>query len=133
MGIGSRIEQIRGKLTRQEFAKRIGVGKTSVQNYEVKDLVPKGEVLLKLRNEFHVDIEWLLTGEGGPYCNVKEVVNGPNNSAQEITLGQAVDMVSEILSSGDALVIQNMTSNLQTLSALVRRNADHASDDEKVD
>ena len=57
MGIGSRIEFIRGDLSRQDFGKRIGVGKTTVQNYEIKDNVPKGHVIKKIREEFRTKFD----------------------------------------------------------------------------
>ncbi len=67
MGIGKRIKWLRGALTRHDFGSRIGVGKTSIQNYETGDRTPKGDVLQALQKEFSVSIDWLLTGRGEPY------------------------------------------------------------------
>lgn len=67
MNIGDRIKRIRNLLSREDFGKRIGVSKTTIQNYETKDMVPKGKVIQKIVEEFGVSVEWLLTGAGEPW------------------------------------------------------------------
>ncbi len=61
-----RIKYIRGDLTQKEFAKKIGVHFGTVRFFE-QGHIPKGEMLLTLRRELNVNIDWLLTGNGEPY------------------------------------------------------------------
>ena len=59
----------------KDFAKKIGVDVSTVHNY-LKGHIPKGDVLQRVRKEFNVDINWLLTGQGRPYIDdrMREVV-----------------------------------------------------------
>lgn len=62
-----RIKYVRGRLTQREFAQRLEVSLGAVQHWEIDGQVPRGEVLLRMRKQFNVDVNWLLTGEGEPY------------------------------------------------------------------
>lgn len=71
MGIGERIKLIRGDpeedgLTQEQFASKIGVSQSTVQNWE-KGGFPKGDHLRSIHENCRVDIHWLLTGVGKPY------------------------------------------------------------------
>ena len=72
MSIGKRIKVIRGDLSRPEFGQKIGVSRAAVQNYETLDHIPKGDVLQRIHNEYGVDLNWLLTGEGESYNKDKQ-------------------------------------------------------------
>jgi len=71
MSIGSRIKQIRGKVSREDFARKIGADKSTIQRYENEDNIPKGDILRRIHERFGVDLNWLLTGRGEPYT-IKE-------------------------------------------------------------
>ncbi len=75
MALGERIKIIRGKLTQKEFGKQLGLSLAAIQNYESTNSIPKGDVLQRIREEFGVDINWLLSGEGDPYLS--EVISKP--------------------------------------------------------
>ncbi len=66
MSIGKRIREIRGDLPRSEFADRIGVSPRSLERWEQDDTIPIGSALLKMRQNFGTDINWLLTGDRFP-------------------------------------------------------------------
>jgi len=72
MNIESRIKTVRGSLSQKDFADKIGVHITTVQGYEAGNL-PKGDILKRIHDIFNVSIDWLLTGEGGPYINNKSM------------------------------------------------------------
>lgn len=61
MSIGSRIKEARisKKMTQPELAKRIGVTKGAIANYENEISVPKHEILYKLMTELNVDANYL--------------------------------------------------------------------------
>lgn len=61
-GIGMRIQMIRGKMTQQEFARKIGIKQSYISRYE-RGRIPKPDVLLKIARFANVSIEWLLTGK----------------------------------------------------------------------
>ena len=66
MPIGDRIKKIRGSLSREEFALKLGIDKSTIQRYENDDNIPKGDILQQIHDEFNVNINWLLTGNGDP-------------------------------------------------------------------
>lgn len=60
--IGERIKQVRGALNQRDFAERLGVSKGSISQVEQGKAMPGGEFLLRINQEFGVDVTWLLTG-----------------------------------------------------------------------
>lgn len=88
MEFKDRIKSVRGDLAQKTFAARIGVHPTTVQNYESGD-IPKGDVLLRIHQEFGVDLTWLLTGQGDPY--IKEA----GGSVDADVLRQLIEAVEE--------------------------------------
>jgi DNA-binding XRE family transcriptional regulator len=56
-GIGQRIEQMRGRLTQQVFAKSIGISKSSLIRYEKEDRLPDAEIIARICD-----------GEGRSFC-----------------------------------------------------------------
>jgi len=77
MEIGERIKFIRGKLTQKKFGNLIGADQSTVQVWEIRNSLPKGDFLQRIHEQFGVNINWLLTGMGEPY--VKE---GPDNTSR---------------------------------------------------
>lgn len=53
-------------LTQADLAKKIGVSKTTIQNYEAGN-IPKGMYLFKLSRELKCSIDYLIIGEESPY------------------------------------------------------------------
>lgn len=51
-------------LTQDEFAKRIGLARNSVANYEIGRREPTNAIILSICKEFKVNEDWLRTGEG---------------------------------------------------------------------
>ena len=69
--IGARIKQIRGSQTQQEFADLLGIGRTTLINYEGNSRVPDAELLIKLHILYKIQPLWLLTGQGEDVSGVK--------------------------------------------------------------
>ena len=64
--IARRIAQIQERfgLNGAQFAETLGTSPSYVSDMKVRQSKPSLEVLERLAQEFHVDLEWLLTGEG---------------------------------------------------------------------
>ncbi|SIR06060.1 helix-turn-helix domain-containing protein [Pseudacidovorax sp. RU35E] len=60
--VGARIAEVRGSLTKQEFAQRIGVDRKTVERWEAGERLPDGSKLMKLLTEFDADLNYLLNG-----------------------------------------------------------------------
>lgn len=61
--VGARMRSLRGDLSQDEFASRLGVHKETIGKYERDRMLPGSDVLTRLRQDWRVDINWLLTGE----------------------------------------------------------------------
>ena len=74
LNIGERITQLRKQqsLSQDELAKKAGVSRTIIGNYERNANTPSIEVLLKLAKVFNVSVDFLI-GEGELSSYDKEV------------------------------------------------------------
>lgn len=57
------VRKAHGDLDRDDFAQRLGVHKNTLAYYERGDRTPDADVLRVYKDRFHVDINWLVTGE----------------------------------------------------------------------
>ena len=67
--IGSRIRQLRerNELTQEEFGQRLGgIAWMQISRYERGNALPRVETLVRMKGEFDVSLDWLLTGNGEP-------------------------------------------------------------------
>lgn len=62
--LGARIKQVRGKMTQKEFADLLGVGRTTIINYEKDERQPDPDFFIRMDALLHIDSVWLLTGRG---------------------------------------------------------------------
>lgn len=69
--IGSRVKQLRGDQTQQQFADLLGIGRTTLIRYENNERVPDAEILIKLYVLYKTQPLWLLTGWGDEASGVK--------------------------------------------------------------
>jgi transcriptional regulator with XRE-family HTH domain len=66
--LGRRIRQLRGfDVTQDEFAKKLGISQSQLSKYERGTVAPPADVLIRIKEQLRVSIDWLLTGdaEGG--------------------------------------------------------------------
>lgn len=59
-----RLSHIRGKRSKTEFAKHLGVSKVYITRYENGEVKPSFDFLKILTEKENININWLLTGEG---------------------------------------------------------------------
>jgi transcriptional regulator with XRE-family HTH domain len=67
MGIGERLNIVRGGETKKAFAEKFGVHFNTYSSYESGDTVPDAKFIASICKEFSVSAEWLLFGEGPMY------------------------------------------------------------------
>lgn len=72
MDFGSRLKELRKQsgLTQQQLADRIGVTKSVISFYELRERSPSPDVLAKLSYIFHVSTDYLLGIERGRTIDV---------------------------------------------------------------
>jgi transcriptional regulator with XRE-family HTH domain len=61
--VGERLKELRGNLSQEEFAKKIGVSFRTYQRYEVGERIPHPHVLSKIAEKFDTTVDWILTGD----------------------------------------------------------------------
>ena len=62
--LGRRIRQLRGfDLTQEEFAKKLGISQSQLSKYERGIVAPPADVLVQIKEQLRVSIDWLLTGD----------------------------------------------------------------------
>lgn len=62
--IGRRIRQLRGfDVTQDEFAKKLGISQSQLSKYERGTVAPPADVLIRIKEQLRVSIDWLLTGD----------------------------------------------------------------------
>lgn len=71
MTIGEKIKKIRTnagkdnkKLSQEDFAKSLDLSRIAVALYESGDRTPSNKVLKNICQVYHIDIDWLLNGDG---------------------------------------------------------------------
>lgn len=101
--MNQRIKKLRKMLglTQTEFGRRIGVAGNTVTNYEAGLRVPKKSVLLMMSKEFHVNIDWLKTGQGEMFLPVSG--GTLDELAEEYGLGELEkELIAEFLKLSSA-------------------------------
>jgi transcriptional regulator with XRE-family HTH domain len=60
--LGTRLRQLRGQLTQEEFAGALGISQAQLSKYELGQSAPPLGVLIKLAEKHGKTIDWILTG-----------------------------------------------------------------------
>ena len=62
--LGRRIRQLRGfDVTQDEFARKLCISQSQLSKYERGIVAPPADVLIRIKEQFQVSIDWLLTGD----------------------------------------------------------------------
>lgn len=62
--LGRRIRQLRGfDITQDQFAKKLGVSQSQLSKYERGIVPPPADVLIRIKEQLRVSIDWLLAGD----------------------------------------------------------------------
>ena len=60
--VGERLRELRGKISQEEFAKKISIPFRTYQRYEVGERIPHPHVLTRIAEIFDTTTDWILTG-----------------------------------------------------------------------
>jgi len=66
MDIATRLCSLRGNLTREEFAKRIGIHPQTLYSYEKGKKIPKLKTIEQICNRLKISKDWLISGIKAP-------------------------------------------------------------------
>jgi len=72
VSLSNNIRDVRGDLTQARFADRIGVSKMTVQRWEAGTRLPCADDLLRMQQQFDININWLLSGDGPKHLSELE-------------------------------------------------------------
>ena len=67
MTFGNRIKLVRGALRQDEFAIILGTHRNTVSTWERNVVTPGVDLLLRIYEEFNINLNWLLSGQGKTY------------------------------------------------------------------
>jgi transcriptional regulator with XRE-family HTH domain len=74
MTVGKRIKRLKNKLkiTSSALAEKLSIPVRTIGSYERDEVPPSEKFLNALISNFHVNINWLLTGNGEMFINAKD-------------------------------------------------------------
>jgi len=82
-----RLRLLRGGESQSAFARRIGVTRKTVVNYETRGTMPRGAVLIEICKQCGVSQDWLLKGFG----------TGPSKSSAAVSGEAFLDVQAAVL------------------------------------
>ena len=97
--VGARVQQVRSQaeMNQREFASRLGISSGGISQIESGKTMPGGDFLLKIHQEFGIDVTWLLTGlsTGGAAVVPVAAPVGPTPSRRALAVADYFDNTSE--------------------------------------
>ncbi|MCK4957266.1 MAG: helix-turn-helix transcriptional regulator [Candidatus Cloacimonetes bacterium] len=104
--IASRLKYLREKfgLNQHEYASSLNTTQTVISRYEQGTRLPSVDYLLKVKEKYHVDMDWVLTGEGNMHSSAIERIE--------------VERLREEVSSLKTELLDMKISNKQTLEKM---------------
>jgi len=103
MELAVRLRRLRErlKLSQEEFGKRIGKSKRTIQHWESGNITPSDRVLSLIEQTFNVNPEWLRHGKGEMFLPKKEVVR-PEELREDLLIELTAEkIVNSILEKRD--------------------------------
>ena len=112
----NRFKILRDKLnlSQKELGKRLNLSDTTIQNYEYGRQQISGKALIKLKEEFNINSEWLLNGTGEMFISNKNV-----EQDEDIVSIPYYPEVSAAAGSGALVYDENTVKHLQISSAII--------------
>ena len=87
MNLAERLKFFRESLglTQEEFAKKLNTTQAVISNYERGARIPTADFLNRLTETFHLNINWLLTGEGPMFREKEEPPPAREDSSEGLS------------------------------------------------
>jgi len=98
------------------FAKKAGIPPSTFQGY-VDGRAPKVEHLIRIRECYNVNIDWLLTGDGSPYIIGEERTADPTTDSDP-EVADLLKMTREIIQS-DTGYAHSLKANIRSFHSAV--------------
>lgn len=112
-GFATRLKQLRGENTREEFAEKLGLSSRSLANYETGERIPKINTVALICSKLNIDANWLLFGgdteekkEAAPLAAVQTENQQPAISGCQ----QCFELYNKLVKSQEneiALILEN--------------------------
>lgn len=113
----NRFKILRDKLnlSQKELGKRLNLSDTTIQNYEYGRQQISGKALIKLKEEFNINSDWLLNGTGEMFLD---------NTSRQQEISDIISIpyypeVSAAAGSGALVYDENTVKHLQISSAII--------------
>ena len=127
--MNERIKKLRRELdlTQQEFADKIGIKRGGIANYEVGRNEPTDSVISLICREFHVNEEWLRTGQGEMFL--------PSSREEEIAklTKKLLDEETDSFKNKMISVLANLTDKQWETLAEIAQKFKEECENEKAD
>jgi phage repressor protein C with HTH and peptisase S24 domain len=101
MTIGDRIKEIRGNVSRDDFAAMFGVNRATVQRYEIYERGPSIEFVAAICEKYNINANWLIFGQGPKFKG--EAKEEPANSEEF----NYIPMIEAKLSAGGGAFVNS--------------------------
>lgn len=100
MTIGMRLKELRGKLSREEFAGKLGIHPQTLYRYEKDGRSIDAELIGKIVKAFNISSKWLIFGDG-PMKETGEEINNSRSGTDREILFDVVETLEEVLKEMD--------------------------------
>jgi transcriptional regulator with XRE-family HTH domain len=103
--VGERVTSIRKKagMNQRDFAARLGISNGGISQIESGKAMPGGDFLLRIHQEFGVDLTWLLTGVSNHVSQDSPVVSPEKKELMDAFDGMTPEQRRAILEVGKVL------------------------------
>lgn len=87
MSVGKRLEWLRGDMSRNAFAKKIGINSNTFRNYEEGLSLPNSDMVAQICAKLNLSFEWFLLGKGDIYKTADmSAINKSNTNDNSLIL-----------------------------------------------
>ena len=123
---GERLKKVREGLglDQKAFGMAIGVaGRDTISRWERSLGFPSADTLIYMRQNYRINIDWLISGEGEPFIGERIQEEGSANRGKIVTIDPVVQLLNEeVERAGITLTAEQRTAILKILRELVDRD-----------
>jgi transcriptional regulator with XRE-family HTH domain len=123
---GKRLKKVREGLglDQKAFGMAIGVaGRDTISRWERGLGFPSADILIFIRQNYRINIDWLISGEGEPFIGERIQVAESAKQGKSVTIDPVIQLLNEEEErAGIALTPEQRTAILKILRELVDRD-----------
>lgn len=83
--VAKRLRFLRGSMTQTEFAKKVGISRSALANYETGRTIPNRDTLIKIANAFEISNDFFTSGEVKDIAELATIFGFGPNSTDSLT------------------------------------------------